>query len=193
MDQAAALLSALQAAASLGDANVDPSRVEALAGALGLEREGLPALVSQLQKAGKVAIGWGGIVEALPEQGAGASVVFNQQGANFGPWATFAGRDAHGTTIQITPERALGALAAVIASLQTARPNLHEEAATAADRAIEALKAQPSAEAPPEERRQWMKTVKAALGGLAGLLALAPQLKDAVELGEDALKGLGWG
>ena len=51
MDQAAALLAALEAAASLGDAKFDPPRVEALAGAIGLEREKLPALVSQLQKA----------------------------------------------------------------------------------------------------------------------------------------------
>jgi hypothetical protein len=43
-------------------------RVEALAGALGLERERLPALISQLQKSGKVSIGWGGVVEVLPEQ-----------------------------------------------------------------------------------------------------------------------------
>ena len=189
MDQAAALLAALVAAASLGDAKFDPPRVEALAGALRLEREKLPALVSQLQKAGKVAIGWGGALEVLPEQGTSGGAVFNLQGARVGSGATFAGRDAHGATINITPERAFGALAAVIERLQSARPDLRDEAATAADKTIEALKAQPSAQAPPEARRRW---VGEATTWLARLLATAPQVKDAVELGEEVVKGLGW-
>jgi len=189
MDQAVALLAALEAAASLGDAKFDPARVEALAGAIGLEREKLPALVSQLQKAGKVAIGWGGVVEVLPGQGAGGGVVFNLQGASVGPAATFAGRDAHGATIHITPERAFGGLAAVIERLQSLRPGLHDDAAAAADKTIEALKARPSAGAPPEARRQW---VGEATTWLARLLATAPQMKDAVELGEEVVKGLGW-
>jgi len=91
MDQAAALLAALEAAASLGDAKFDPPRVEALAGAIGLGREKLPALVSQLQTAGKVAIGLGGVVEVLPEQGTSGGVVFNLQQASVGPGAMFVG------------------------------------------------------------------------------------------------------
>ncbi len=189
MDHAAALLAALEAAASLGDAKFDPPRVEALAGALGLEREKLPALVSQLQKAGKVAIGWGGVVEVLHEQGAGAGVVFNLQGARFGSGARLAGRDAHGATIHITPERAFGALAAVIERLQSVRPGLRDDAAAAADKTIEALKVRPSAEAPPEARRRWVGETTT---WLARLLATAPQVKDAVELGEEVVKGLGW-
>jgi hypothetical protein len=187
------LLSALQAAATLGDAKFDPTRVETLAGALGLERERLPALVTQLQKSGKVAIGWGGVVEVLPEQATG--VVFNLQGATIASGATFAGRDAWGganQVVQITPEHAFGALAAVLERLESVRPSLRDEVAAATDETIEALKAQLSADAPPEEHRCWMKRVKAALSGLSGLLALAPQLKDAVELGEEAVKGLGW-
>jgi hypothetical protein len=189
MDQAAMLLSALQAAASLGDANFNPTRIETLAGALGLERERLPALVSQLQKADKVAIGWGGVVEVLSEQDTGAAVVFNLQGASVGSGATLAGRDAYGGTIHITPERAFGALAAVIERLQSVRPGLRDEVAAAADKMIETLKAPPSPQATSEVRHRWVGAVKA---GFTGLLAAAPQLKDAVELGEEVEKGLGW-
>jgi hypothetical protein len=189
MDQAAALLAALEAAASLGDDKLDPARVEALAGALGVERDRLPALISQLQKAGKVMIGWGGAVELLREQSAGARVVFNIHGSSFGPGATLAGRDAQGATIQITPERALGALAAIITSLQSVRPNLHDQAAEAADKTMEVLKASPAADAPPEARHRWAGEVKT---WLARLLAVAPQVKDAVELGEEVVTGLGW-
>jgi hypothetical protein len=189
MDQAEALLAALGAAASLGDSKFDPPRVEALAAAIGLEREKLPALVSQLQKAGKVAIGWGSVLEVLPEQGTSGGVVFNLQGASVGPGATLAGRDAHGATIRITPERAFGALAAVIEHLQSVRPGLRDDGAAAADKAIEALKAQPSADASPEARRQW---VGEATTWLAHLLAIVPQLKDAVELGKEVIKGFGW-
>jgi hypothetical protein len=186
MDQVAALLAALEAAAGLGDSKLDPPRVEALAGAIGLEPAKLPALVSQLQKAGRVAIGWGGVVEVLPEQGAG--VVFNFQGASVSPGATFAGRDAHGAMIHITPERAFGALAAVIERLQSVRPDLGDDAAAAADKTIETLNRQPSAEAPPETRRRW---VGEATTWLARLLAVAPQVKDAVELGDEVVKALG--
>lgn len=190
MDQAAALLAAFAAAASLGDAKFDPPRIEALARAIGLEREKLPALVSQLQKAGKVAIGWGGVVEVLPEQSTTKGVVFNLQGAHFETGATLAGRDARGAMIHITPERTLGALAAVIERLQTARPYLRDDAAVAADKTIEALQAQPSVDAAPEARRRWVGEVTI---WLARLLATAPQVKDAVELGEEVVKALGWG
>jgi hypothetical protein len=186
MNQASALFAALEAAASLGGAKFDPLRVEALAGAIGLEREKLPALVSQLQKAGKVAIGWGGVVEVLPEQG---TVVFNLQGASVGPGATFAGRDAHGATIHITQERAFGALAAVIERLQSVRPGLSDDAAAVADKTIDTLKAWPSAEAPSETRSRWAGE---ATTWLSRLLVAAPLVKDAVELGEDVVKGLGW-
>jgi hypothetical protein len=189
MDQAAALMAALEAAAKLGDDELDPTRVEALAGALGLERQILLALIDQLETAGKVALRYGGVVKVPLEQTAGAGVVFNMQGASFGPGATFAGRDAHGATVHTTPEEAFGTMAAVLTKLQAVRPNLQDEAATAADRTIEVLKGRPAAEAPEEARRNWAREAKI---WLARLLAAAPQVKDAVELGEDVVKGLGW-
>jgi hypothetical protein len=51
MDQAAALLVALRAAAGLGDGRLEPARVEALAGALGVGKEELPALAARWQEA----------------------------------------------------------------------------------------------------------------------------------------------
>ncbi|MGO9360396.1 MAG: hypothetical protein ACLP1D_22445 [Xanthobacteraceae bacterium] len=189
MDQAAALLAALEAAAGFGNGKLDAARVEAIARPLGLEPETLPALISRLEKAGRVAISWGGLVEVLPEQGAGSGVTFNMQGATFGPGATFAGRDAHGAMIHITPETALAALVAVIENLRRARPGLHGEAAEAMDSTIEVLQARPPAESPPETRRKWVHEVAT---WLPRLLAAAPQLKDAVDLGEEVVKGLGW-
>ena len=74
MDKAAALLGALRTAAGLGD-RLDPARVEALAAVFGLGQEELPALVARWQRAGQVAVAWGGVLEVLPEPPAGASVV----------------------------------------------------------------------------------------------------------------------
>lgn len=190
MDQAAALLVALRAAASLGDGRLEPARVEALAGALGLEKEKLPTLVARWQKAGQVAIAWGGILEMLPEASASASVVINNQGASFGPGAVIGGRDATGGTVIVTPEAAFGVLAAVVAKLQEIRPSLQGEAAEAADKAAQALKVPPASEAPAEARRTWVSGAK---GWLGRLLKAAPEVKDAVELGEMALNGLDWG
>src|SRR4029453_6447303 len=77
MDQAAALLVALRAAAALGDGRLEPARVEALAGALGIRKEKLPALAARWQEAKQVKIAWGGVLEVLPEAPANASVVIN--------------------------------------------------------------------------------------------------------------------
>ena len=85
MDQATALLAALRATASLGNSRLNPARVEALAGTLGIKEESLPALVAQLQEAKQVELQWGGILKVLPEAPSGASVVINNQGASFGP------------------------------------------------------------------------------------------------------------
>jgi hypothetical protein len=189
MDQAGALLIALGAAASLGDKRLEAARVEMLAGALGLKSEQLPGLVAQWQKAGQVALHWGGVVEVLPEASQNAGVIFNAQGATFGPGATLAGRDATGSTVTITPETAFGSLAAVIAKLQDVRPALQGEAAAAAEKAAQSLRNPPSAEAPEGVRRSWVST---AGDWLDRLLKAAPEVKDAVELGDKALKGLGW-
>ena len=190
MDQAAALLVALRAAAGLGDGRLGPARVEALAGALGIESEALPALAARWQKAGQVAIAWGGVLEVLPEAPEKASVVINAQGSSFGPGAGIAGRDFTGGTVTVTPEAAFGALAAVLAKLQEIRPGLQGEAAAAADKATRSLEVRPAAEAPVEARRAWAEDATAWLGRL---LTAAPQAKAAVELGEKALKGLAWG
>ena len=198
MDQAAALLVALRAAAGLGDAKLEPARVEALAGALGIGREELPALAARWQDAKQVKIAWGGVLEVLPEPPAagGGGTTFhlqnaNFQGANFSHAAAFAGGDATtGGTVGITPEEAFGTLAAVLAKLQAIRPGLQGEAAEAADKAAQSLKAPPAPEAPAEARRAWAGNTTAWLGRL---LTAAPQAKAAVELGEKALKGLGWG
>ena len=48
----------------------------------------------------------------------------------------------------------------------------------------------PPGDVPVEARRTWVNGARACLGRL---LKAAPQLKDAVELGQIALKGLGWG
>ena len=104
MDHAAALLAALRATADLGESRLEPARVEALAGALGLAREELPALVQRWQKTGQIAVSWGGILEVLPEAAPSGGVVINNQGVNFGPGATIAGHDATGGTVTITVE-----------------------------------------------------------------------------------------
>jgi hypothetical protein len=189
MDQAMALLAALRAAASLGDGRLNPARVEALAGTLGIKEESLPALAARLQEAKQVELQWGGVLKVLPEASAGAGVVQNFQGASFGPGAVVAGRDATGGTVTVTPEAAFGALAAVIAKLQEVRPGLQGEAAEAADGATQALKAPPAAEASADTRRAWASK---ASGWLGRLLATAPQAKAAAELGEEIVKGLGW-
>lgn len=189
MDQATALLAALRSAASLGDDRLDPARVEALAGILGIKEESLPALATQLQEAKHVEILWGGILKVLPEASSGAGVVFNNQGANFGPGTVIGGRDATGGTVTITPEAAFGALAAVIAKLQEVRPGLQGEAAEAADGTTQTLTAPPAAEASADTRRAWASE---ASGWLSRMLAAAPQAKAAAELGEKILKGLGW-
>jgi hypothetical protein len=137
-----------------------------------------------------VKIAWGGVLEVLPEAPANASVVINAQGASFGPGAGIAGRDFTGGTVTVTPEAAFGALAAVLAKLQEIRPGLQGEAAEVADKAAQSLKAPPAAEAPAETRRAWAGSATAWLGRL---LTAAPQAKAVVELGEKALKGLGWG
>ena len=182
------MLAALRAAASLGDGRFDPTRVEALAGMLGIKEESLPALAAQLQEAKQVEILWGGVLKVLPEASSGASVIINNHGASFGPGAVMAGRDAMGGTVTITPEAAFGALAAVIAKLQEVRPGLQGEAADAADGAIQALRAQPAAEASPDTWRAWASGTGRWLGRL---LAVAPQAKAAVELGEEIVKGFG--
>ena len=174
MDQAAALLVALRAAAGLGDGRLGPARVEALAGALGIEGEALPALATRWQRAGQVAIAWGGVLEVLPEAPAGASVVIDGRGASFGPGATIAGRDATGGTVTITPEAAFGALAAVLVKLREIRPGLAGEAAEAADRAAETLKTPPPPEAPAETRHAW---ATAAGEWFGRLLKAAPQAR----------------
>jgi len=63
------------------------------------------------------------------------------------------------------------------------------EATEAADEAAETLNVPPG-DVPVEARRTWVNGARACLGRL---LKAAPQLKDAVELGQIALKGLGWG
>lgn len=190
MNRAAALLEALRAAAGFGD-RLDPARIEALAAAFDLGREALPALVASWQKAGQVAVAWGGVLEVLPEPPAagGGGTTFNLQGATLGHGATLAGRDATGSTVNITPEAALGALAAVLAKLQEIRPGLQDEAAEAADSAAEALKASPPPDAPAEARRAW---AAGATECLVRLLKAAPQVKAVADLGEKALKALGW-
>lgn len=188
MDQAAALLGALRATASLSGNRLEPVHVEALAAVLGIKEESLPALATRLQEAKQVEIQWGGVLKVLPEASSGASVVFNNQGASFGPGAVIAGRDATGGTVTVTPE-AFGALAAVIAKLQEVRPSLQGEAAEAADGMTQALKAPPAAEASADTRRAWASE---AGHWLSRLLAAAPQAKAAAELGEKVLKGLGW-
>lgn len=190
MDQAAALLVALRAAASLSDGRLESARVEALAGVLGIEKGELPALASRWQKAGQVAIAWGGVLEVLPEATPSAGVVINNQSANFGPGAVIAGRDAAGGTVTVTPEAAFGALAAVITKIQEIRPGLQGTAAEAADGATQALKVPPTAEAPAEVRRAWASEAGRWIGRL---LTAAPQAKAAAELGEKVLKGLDWG
>ena len=190
MDQAAALLVALRAAAGLGDGRLEPARVEALAGALGIGRVEFPALAARWQESKQVRIAWGGVLEVLPEAPANASVVINAQGSSFGPGAGIAGRDFTGGTVNVTPEAAFGALAAVLAKLQEIRPGLQGEAAEAADKATQSLKAPPAPEAPAETRRAWAGNTTVWLGRL---LTAAPQAKAVVELGEKALKTLGWG
>lgn len=190
MDQAAALLMALRAAAVLSEGRLEPARVEALAGVIGLKSEDLPAQIARWQEAGQVTIHWGGVVEVLPEPSGNASIVINAQGANFGPGVTIAGRDAAGGTVTITPEAAFGSLAAVIAKLQEIRPTLQGEAVEAAEKVDQSLKAPPAAEAPEEVRRAWVSNARE---WLDRLLKAAPQVKALVELGEKALKGLGWG
>jgi hypothetical protein len=190
MDQAAALLMALRAAAGLSGNRLEPARVEAHAGLLGLKSEDLPALVTRWQQAGQVMIHWGGVLELLPETAGSTSLIINAQGATFGPGATLAGRDATGGTVTITPEAAFGSLAAVIAKLQEIRPRLQGAAAEAAEVAEQSLTARPAAEAPAEVRRSWVSN---AGGWLGRLLTAAPEVKDVVELGDKALKGLGWG
>jgi hypothetical protein len=197
MDQAKALLMALRATAGLGDGTIEPARVEALAGPLGIGKEELPALAARLQEAKQVKMAWGGVLEVLPEPpaaGGGGTTFYlqnsNFQGADFSHAAAFAGRDATtGGTVGITPEEAFGALAAVFVKLQAIRPGLQGEAAEAADKATRSLAAPPVAEAPAEARRAWAGNATAWLGRL---LTAAPQAKAAVELGERALKGLGW-
>ena len=189
MDQATALLAALRAAASLGDSRFDPTRVEALAGTLGIKEESLPALAARLQEAKQVEILWGGVLKVLPEASSGASVVQNFQGASIGPGVVVGGRDATGGTVTVTPEAAFGTLAAVIAKLQEVRPRLQGEAADAADGATQVLKAPPAAEASADTRRAWASEAGRWLGRL---LAAAPQAKAAVELGEEILKGPTW-
>lgn len=193
MDQATALLAALRAAAGLGG-RLEPVRVEALAAALGLVPEELPALVARWHKAKQVKIAWGSVLEVLPEEapagaGPGAGVVMNFQGANFGPGAVIGGRDATGGTVTVTPEAAFGTLVAVLDKLREIRPGLQGEAAEAADRAAETLKTLPPLDAPAEARRTWA----AAAGEWLGRLKAAPQVKAVAELGEKALKALGWG
>ena len=78
----------------------------------------------------------------------------------------------------------------MLVKLQAIRPGLQGEAAEAADKATRSLEAPPAAEAPAEARRAWAGNAAAWLGRL---LTAAPQAKAAVELGEKALKGLGWG
>lgn len=189
MDQATVLLTALRAAASLGDGRLDPARIEALAATLGIKEESLPVLAARLQEAKQVEILWGGVLKVLPEMSSSAGVVQNFQGASFGSGTVVAGRDAAGGTVTVTPEAAFGALAAVIAKLQEVRPGLQGEAADAADGATQALKAPPAAEAPADTRRAWASEAGRWLGRL---LAAAPQAKAAAELGEEVLKGLGW-
>ncbi len=198
MDKAAALLTALRKTAGLGDGRLEPARVEALAGALGIEKEELPAMAARWHEAKQVRIAWGGVLEVLPEPpaaGGGGTTLnlqnANFQGANFQGAAAFAGRDATtGGTVGITPEEAFGALAAVLAKLQEIRPGLQGEAAEAADGAAEALKAPPPPDAPVEARRAW---AAGATEWLGRLLKAAPQVTAAAELGEKALKALGWG
>jgi hypothetical protein len=50
-------------------------------------------MITDMQKTGKVAISWGGIVKVVSEQGTGGSsgVSFHMPGASFGPGATFIG------------------------------------------------------------------------------------------------------
>jgi len=67
MHQAAALLTALRIEAGPSGGRLEPTRVEALAAALGIVREELPALVAGWQKAGEVALAWGGMLEVLPK------------------------------------------------------------------------------------------------------------------------------
>jgi hypothetical protein len=190
MDQAAALLMALRAAAALSDNRLEPARVEAHAKLLGLNPEDLPGLAERWQKAEQVALHWGGVLEVLPEKPDKASVIINAQGATFGPGAALAGRDATGGNVTITPEAAFGSLAAVVAKLQEIRPRLQGEAAAAAEKAEQSLKARPAQEAPAEVRRGWVTNAGEWLGRL---LKAAPEVKDVVELGDKALKGLGWG
>ena len=156
MDQAAALLMALRAAAGLSEGRLEPARVEALAGIIGLKTEDLLAHIARWQKAGQVTIHWGGVVEVLPEPSPRASSVINAQGAQTLA-RTIAGRDAMGGTVTITPEAAFGSLAAVIAKLQEIRPSLQGEAVEAAEKVDQALKALPAAEAPAEVRRAWVR------------------------------------
>jgi hypothetical protein len=192
MDKAAALLAALRAAAGLAGGRLEPTRVEALAAALGVAREELPALVTGWQKAGQVALAWSGVVEVLPEPPAPSSggTTFNLQGATLGHGATIAGRDATGGTVNMTPEAAFGTLAAVLAKLQEVRPSLQGDAAEAADGAAKALKTPPSPDTPAEARRAWAAEAAEWFGRL---LKAAPQVKAVAELGEKALKALGWG
>jgi hypothetical protein len=131
---AAALLMALRATAGLSGNRLEPAQVEAHARLLGLKSEDLPALAARWQKAGQVALHWGGVLEVLPETSGNATVVINAQGASFGPGATIGGRDATGGTVTITPEAAFGSLAAVIAKLQEIQPRLQGEAAEATER-----------------------------------------------------------
>jgi hypothetical protein len=192
VDQASALLNAMRAAASLGDRKLDPVRVEALATALGIDRERLPELVTELQSAGKVTIAWGGNVEVLQEPGreqasSGGGTIINVHGSISGHGTTIAGRDATGGTVRATPEKAVSDLAAIVMKLQSVRSGLREEAAEAADKTIEALTARPSASASLEIRRSWASS---AMTWLGKLLALAPEVKDAVELGQEAIKAI---
>ena len=72
MDEATMLLAALRMAASLGDGRLDPVRVEALAGTLGIREESLSVLAAQLQGAKHIEILWRGVLKVLPEASPGA-------------------------------------------------------------------------------------------------------------------------
>jgi hypothetical protein len=190
MDRASALLAALRARAVLdGTGRLRADAVEALAGALGMVPEEVPAIVDRLQREGHVALVWGGSLEVLPGQtaavgGGSGGPTFTFQGVTFGPGATIAGRDATGGAVKSTPEEAFGAVAAVLGQLRLLRPELEGEAAKVADEAEHALSEAVKPEATPEARRNWAGTASAALGRL---FDLAPKAKALLDIGEKAL------
>jgi hypothetical protein len=212
MDRADGLLGGLRAHASLkGSPRIESLQVEALAKALGIPKKDLPALVTSLTKRTPPALEliYGGSVEVLPAAAPAStvnSVTMDLRYARLSDSAALAGigpatagpstKGLDSATVGVLAKAILGleqdsavagTLAEVTLGLRQARATLSGEAANAAHEAEKVLTTRPAPDAPHEERQAW--TTKASQW-LGLLVKSAPELKDLVELGIEAVKSL---